>query len=163
MDFFNVLFVCLLSTITLVWTDVKIKYWLIDRLNSWTLCVYPTGNITLDVRMFFGVYPDPDLRGPSDSQRTGPSAASDYNRWLPNVPGKYRSSLRDGDDSMGMYAETIYYETDDAIGYVTVTAPTCNFVDEMTYGTLDNGGKFGPYIWNSLPRDLRHCSTKDIR
>ena len=95
--------------------------------------------------MFFGVYPEPAYDQHHvihESPRILPNAASDYSRRLPNNPGRHRRGSADiGDDSMGMYAETIYYETSDTIGYVTVTAPTCNFVNEMTYATLDNGSK----------------------
>ncbi|XP_076439212.1 uncharacterized protein LOC143278070 isoform X1 [Babylonia areolata] len=124
-----------------------------SRLNGTIprLCVPPSGgNITLDIRKFFGVYPEPTSRF---YHRSLPRPiASESHRLVPNAPGKQRRNCAtSGDESMGMYAETIHYETDDVIGYVTVTSLTCSFVSEMTYTTEDGGSLVWQHTqWNNL-------------
>ncbi|KAL8591886.1 hypothetical protein ACOMHN_044382 [Nucella lapillus] len=82
-----------------------------------------------------------------------PSSPESY-RLLPKKPDRYSRSgdSTSGDDSsFGVYAETIYYETDDVIGYVTVTSMTCSFLNEMTYATEDDGGLVWQHTqWNNV-------------
>ncbi|XP_070178556.1 uncharacterized protein [Littorina saxatilis] len=119
-------------------------------------CVPPAGgNITLDVRMFFGLYPDPNRRrGVRRHAQHFSGIVSDFRRKTTNNPRQRRRPRGHqivNDNSPGMYAETIYYETSDVIGYVTVTSQTCNFVSEMTYTTMDDGRLVWQHTqWNNL-------------
>lgn len=111
--------------------------------NMEQLCVPPRGgNITFDARMHFGVYPIE-----TESTSGLRNLASVAQSLIYNTPDDAQAP----EDGLGLDAETIYYQTEDVIGYVTVSSLTCCFINEMTYASTEDGRLEWQHTqWNNL-------------